>query len=1017
MTARKNGVKRLLMYFVVLIGALFIGTLSYYFAKNNETIALTIDENEIVYINQGDSIILPISHTRASKSTTITVESSNSEIVSYNESVKSLTAGKGGVATINVTTSNKNFGPFKFDVFVGDGSIESPWYISSALQLSKIGQGLFKTTDTYEIINDLDLSSLYETGKYWTPITEFSGSIRGEGHIIANLKIESLAKNVGFIGVLSSNASIENIKFTNVNIYAANADYVGVIAGINNGFIGKVEIDGILKSAGATTYVGGIAGANVYNGTRPVINMVETNLEFVALGNIGGAVGLNQGGILFNVSAIVSDLASFDADNFTSSQTSTKQRFIKQYTTSADDISFAGVVNQNEAIIFGDPITGEFRQAAVKNVVLNVKHLTLLDAEPTLASKFALVAFNNVEKDGHEHRRLNEYKNITSVSFGTLPLFGTLSGAELVNVNAYPRNQFVQKTIADLGLSDIWSFNEKQGTFLLDMEASQEATGVADPGSVLTTHASVLGAIKNIVENPNRVFNYSIELGEEEDNVITGAQLLAELGIQNWQPIGSQETPYIGQFVVKGKTLVIDGLTITTTTSTSGQNALYGFFGFVSGKDTLIQNIELRNISIETEVSKTSYAGALAAYVSGATIKDITLDAISIKNATKAGFAVGQGDSIVINNVIVGKNKINTELEGYENNITDGTSVIRTLVYGGVIGSFSGNVSNTEVHEVKINVGRVSVDDTYVGGVAGTIASNSKLSHAYNYGAYILNESGFGYIGGVAGMLKTNSTVESSFTKGTINGIITTEDTNFAAGLVAVVEKEATVEKSFSEATTVRAKFVGGLVAINAGIITESYVSTGDYKGYSVGGMAYVNFGKVTHSYIINANLESDAKDSDYSVAGLVVYMPKDSSMEYVYSSASISRTGNANLYAETRSRIRYSGFEKFIDDIFNGAHFQRIANKMKSEKDGAGKITNYVVVNYGSAYVQTNFFAGKPGFIEATQEDAMGNTTTNPFRTAGFFDYTPTIWAFEDGQWPHLVRVVIDPTIVEEAE
>ncbi|MGI5842533.1 MAG: hypothetical protein ACOX6H_04525, partial [Christensenellales bacterium] len=291
------------------------------------------------------------------------------------------------------------------------------------------------------------------------------------------------------------------------------------------------------------------------------------------------------------------------------------------------------------------------------------------------------------------------------------------------------------------------------------------------------------------------------------------------------------------------------------------------------------------------------------------------------------------------------------------------------------------------------------------------------LSHAYNYGAYILNESGFGYIGGVAGMLKTNSTVESSFTKGTINGIITTEDTNFAAGLVAVVEKEATVEKSFSEATTVRAKFVGGLVAINAGIITESYVSTGDYKGYSVGGMAYVNFGKVTHSYIINANLESDAKDSDYSVAGLVVYMPKDSSMEYVYSSASISRTGNANLYAETRSRIRYSGFEKFIDDIFNGAHFQRIANKMKSEKDGAGKITNYVVVNYGSAYVQTNFFAGKPGFIEATQEDAMGNTTTNPFRTAGFFDYTPTIWAFEDGQWPHLVRVVIDPTTVEEAE
>ena len=56
--------KKFLMYVVVLVGILFIGYTTYYFVRNNETISITLAENESVYINKDETYELPIKWTK-----------------------------------------------------------------------------------------------------------------------------------------------------------------------------------------------------------------------------------------------------------------------------------------------------------------------------------------------------------------------------------------------------------------------------------------------------------------------------------------------------------------------------------------------------------------------------------------------------------------------------------------------------------------------------------------------------------------------------------------------------------------------------------------------------------------------------------------------------------------------------------------------------------------------------------------------------------------------------------------
>ena len=161
-------------------------------------------------------------------------------------------------------------------------------------------------------------------GAEWIPIgTEsnpFNGVLDGRGLKIKNVVINGQGLNeVGLFGVLGKSAVIKNITFENITI--TNGEYVGVVAGINNGTIEDVTIQTTADSSRELNvvtdnqlYAGGVVGVN--NGS---INRVESSISITVSTNssnqfrIGGVAGYNKGFI--NDAAITSYIYSYAQEN------------------------------------------------------------------------------------------------------------------------------------------------------------------------------------------------------------------------------------------------------------------------------------------------------------------------------------------------------------------------------------------------------------------------------------------------------------------------------------------------------------------------------------------------------------------------------------------------------------------------------------------------------------------------------------------------------------------------------
>ena len=190
----------------------------------------------------------------------------------------------------------------------------------------------------YELMNDLDFTADataegYRTATGWLPIGDvgnpFSTTFNGNNRTISNLIINNQqSDDIGFFGVISTNASIENIALLDAEI--AGIDNVGILAGVNNdgsivnshatgevsgedavgGLVGENR-GGIVVNSYATgevlglDAVGGLVGEN-RGGI--VVNSYATG-EVLGLDAVGGLVGLNQAGVIVNSYAVVSEVS------------------------------------------------------------------------------------------------------------------------------------------------------------------------------------------------------------------------------------------------------------------------------------------------------------------------------------------------------------------------------------------------------------------------------------------------------------------------------------------------------------------------------------------------------------------------------------------------------------------------------------------------------------------------------------------------------------------------------------
>lgn len=127
----------------------------------------------------------------------------------------------------------------------------------------------------------------------------FNGTFNGNGATVKNIKIVAGSDYKGLFGVLGSKARITNITFENVKVVGADGfDYVGIVAGYNNGgVISGVTVKNFEIVGGKN--VGGVVGYN--KGIITETNVINTDSAYKnisinsnAVARVGGIAGLNK---------------------------------------------------------------------------------------------------------------------------------------------------------------------------------------------------------------------------------------------------------------------------------------------------------------------------------------------------------------------------------------------------------------------------------------------------------------------------------------------------------------------------------------------------------------------------------------------------------------------------------------------------------------------------------------------------------------------------------------------------
>lgn len=432
--------KKFIVYLLVIVVAVSLGFAVFYLVRDNEVISIS---SASMYKDVGDTFTIDVNHENKKSYTEISISSSDESIVSYNSSSNNFTAKSGGVARINFRTTNTNFRNLWCDVIVGDGSVESPFYISTPEQLAAIGMGAeyldengkglgvyagaepytdYRSDSCYKLVANIDASKINDG--YWVPLRRFSGRFDGNGLTISNINIDKesyvnhfqnsstynpnlfVSDNVGLFQEVTSTGVVYNLKLDN---YSAKGIYdnFGTITAINQGTIERIEVKNAFLSV-ETKVFGGIVAINTTteqgeNTTydrniaridRCSINMTlgqkyildsDENLQLVVLGDtgvIGGLVGINNGGTI---------VYSYTKGNI----------YFGDDTTNT--ITYGGLIAQNNCITLskvGGAYTTLTQGANIKDCYSNLN--TVLYSAPNTNSIFAgAIAINQDYSDSY----------------------------------------------------------------------------------------------------------------------------------------------------------------------------------------------------------------------------------------------------------------------------------------------------------------------------------------------------------------------------------------------------------------------------------------------------------------------------------------------------------------------------------------------------------------------------------------------------------------------------------------
>lgn len=970
--------KRLLMYLVVAIVLVSAGFSIYYVVRNNEEIYSLIADDQIFYINVGETLEIPLKRDNPSSYTELTLNSGYESYLQVDLDNWTLTGINAGISTLTFVSTNERYKGEKFEIhcYIGNGSVSHPYYIRDEKDLFNIGKGSWQLSNYYELTSDIYITkdNMLPIGVEYNQngglvLTEFSGSLSGgyDRYKIINANIIQGDLNYplgGFFGKIAPSGKVENVVFENITVNGY-FSYAGVIAGANYGLIGMCEVvNSSVTNLYEKGFTGGICGLNErLNGSDyfAQVNICSSNVNIDAKWVAGGAVGYNKGGVIFNCLVKTDSLQLNTYDGVDSTYS---------YFGGIAGISICGVDGQN------------YYDSYVSNCLAYINNISLSDSH--VAGIFG--AYYGVSG---AYQSQGNYNMLFYVASSNLPLYYICDDEQIISdknpnsAQSYGKQISVEEALKRTTYISIpnnrWDFDHvweieadtaiRIGYKRIDENEITYQYFPSNGSTYVITNADELSQAFDLMRSkPTK--NLVFEVTES---------IVFDCDYDIWQPIGTKDQPFAGQFIMD------DDVTITIKKLTI-QDEYAGIFGYIAGVNTLIKNFIVTDVKIEGTV-----AGVIAGFNKDATIENCQISNFEIYTTKYAGGIAGYNggiikDCLISSEILTDENGeiIFDDITGEPVYVSSGfggyielaDDYYDTVYIGGTVGKNIGSVSSIISNKIDMKI-LGSYGTVCVGGLSGLNEGDIIDADVSNMTISASDYKGKAYAGGLVGHQSAGKIV-SSMVNETNNIKFFIDNQNvLAGGLAGFIEKNSAIQYCAVGTMTISAYSVGGFVGVCNGQIIQSYVSDScEILGRYVGGFTCSLSGTI-NDCMTACNISGSEIE-----AGMTVYLRKNSLINYCYIApkfrVSTENEGllgsllNKKTYAETYSafRARPDNFGKIINTVIVG-------DFKTTDLLGYTIFTDdKIKINEQEAIIQTSFLTWAMDVIATNLEYVQGGAT-----------------------------------------
>ena len=356
---------------------------------------------------------------------------------------------------------------------------------------------------------------------------------------------------------------------------------------------------------------------------------------------------------------------------------------------------------------------------------------------------------------------------------------------------------------------------------------------------------------------------------------------------EGWEPIGANESPFMGTFLGEGHT--ISGLFINR--NSTDYNGLFGCIYCADIKDLNITGSSVKgnsynsslgglncsstinNVSVHINVEGNKNTGALCGYSSTTSYTGCTANSEIICSGDNSGGFIGYSWNDVVTNCVHSGNVTGSEACGGFVGESESSNISGCTHTGDVdgmkyTGGFAGYVESFTMSNCK-SYGNVTSESSFVGGMIG-MSSGLTATDCYSQG----NVSGSSNVGGFIGKTFDNVTIMNCGATGDVSSAIDDFSQSLAGGFIGWISTSSnagTINNVYSVGDiNAPGHYVGGLAgAVSAS--TNVTISNSYYSGIilsegnSVGGL--IGYG---NTLTLDKNYSNGSVYGNNNVAGII---------------------------------------------------------------------------------------------------------------------------------------------------